>query len=154
MKISQFHFSNLFLGSGKRFITGDDDNVILYERGGLLNRYKPRPLSDGTDGPIKNIKWRGRFAAWTSKRGVVVHDVVQGYQKFNRFNLNQAFSVQSTFSPRLTLHLVKVYNLGHILPTLQSQRTSSVFTPARPLSISAQRCVLPVSFPVDVLLPQ
>jgi len=64
-------------GSGKRFITGDDDNVILYERGGLLNRYKPRPLSDGTDGPIKNIKWRGRFAAWTSKRGVVVHDVVQ-----------------------------------------------------------------------------
>jgi hypothetical protein len=34
-------------------------------------------LSDGTDGPIKCIKWRGRFAAWTSKRGVVVFDVVQ-----------------------------------------------------------------------------
>ena len=26
--------------SGKRFMTGDDDRVILYERGGLLNRYR------------------------------------------------------------------------------------------------------------------
>ena len=67
------------IGSGKRFLTGDEDRVILYERGGMLNRYKPRALSDGSDGPIKCIKWRGRFAAWTSKRGVVVHDVVQGY---------------------------------------------------------------------------
>ena len=64
-------------GSGKRFMIGDDDRVTLYERGGLLNRYRQIPLTDGTDGPIKNIKWRGRFAAWTSKRGVVVYDIVQ-----------------------------------------------------------------------------
>ena len=64
-------------GSGKRFMIGDDQRVILYERGGILNRYKQTALSDGTDGPIRNIKWRGRFAAWTSRRGVVVYDVVQ-----------------------------------------------------------------------------
>ena len=64
-------------GSGKRFMIGDETRVILFEKGGILNRYKQTALSDGTDGPIKNIKWRGRFAAWTSRRGVVVYDVVQ-----------------------------------------------------------------------------
>ena len=65
--------------SGKRFMTGDDDRVVLYERSGygFLNRYKSTNLSDGSDGPIKVIKWRGRFAAWTSQKGVVVYDVVQ-----------------------------------------------------------------------------
>ena len=76
MHLNSYTYVNI-IGSGKRFLTGDEDRVILYERGGMLNRYKPRPLSDGSDGPIKCIKWRGRFAAWTSKRGVVVHDVVQ-----------------------------------------------------------------------------
>ena len=40
-------------------------------------RYKSINLSDGTDGPIKLIKWRGRFAAWWSRKGVIVYDVVQ-----------------------------------------------------------------------------
>ena len=64
-------------GTGKRFMTGDDSRVILHEKKGVFPRYQQRALSDGTDGPIKNIKWRGRFAAWTSRRGVIVYDVVQ-----------------------------------------------------------------------------
>ena len=64
-------------GSGRRFMIGDDDRVIMYEKTGFLNRYKQTVLSDGTDGPIKLIRWRGRFAAWWSKKGVLVYDVVQ-----------------------------------------------------------------------------
>ena len=64
-------------GSGRRFMIGDDDKVILYEKSGFLNRYKTTALTDGTDGPIKLIKWRGRFAAWWSKKGVIVYDIVQ-----------------------------------------------------------------------------
>ena len=56
---------------------GDDDKVILYEKSGFLNRYKTTALTDGTNGPIKLIKWRGRFAAWWSKKGVIVYDIVQ-----------------------------------------------------------------------------
>ena len=63
-------------GSGRRFMIGDDNGVTMYEKSGFLNRYKSLTLSDGTDGPIRVIKWRGRFAAWWSKKGVVVYDVV------------------------------------------------------------------------------
>ena len=41
-------------------------------------RYKTTILSNGTDvGPIKCIKWRGRFAAWTTPKKVVVYDIVR-----------------------------------------------------------------------------
>ena len=61
-------------GSGKRFMTGDD-KVILHERI-FLSRYKQTVLCEN-EGPITSIKWRGRFAAWISNRGVRVYDVIE-----------------------------------------------------------------------------
>ena len=76
-ELFSFLLSFLFSGTGRRFMTGDDSRVILHEKKGVFPRYQQTALSDGNDGPIKNIKWRGRFAAWTSRRGVIVYDVVQ-----------------------------------------------------------------------------
>ena len=34
-------------------------------------------ISEG-EGPVGTVLWRGRFAAWTNRRGVRVYDVVEG----------------------------------------------------------------------------
>ena len=47
----------------------------MHERG-LFNRYKQDYLSE-SEGPITMIKWRGRFAAWTTNKGIKVYDVVE-----------------------------------------------------------------------------
>jgi hypothetical protein len=61
-------------GSGKKFMTGDD-KVVLHERL-FLSRYKQTVLCEG-EGAITSIKWRGRFAAWISGKGVRVYDVIE-----------------------------------------------------------------------------
>ena len=63
--------------SGRRFMTGDE-RVYLHEKTSLINfnRYKQIALSGPGDGPITRIKWRGRFAAWCGRRGVVVYDII------------------------------------------------------------------------------
>jgi len=63
-------------GYGRRLLTGDDSRVIMHEKT-YFNRYKQTPLGSPTDGPITCIKWRGYFAAWCCRRGVVVYDVTQ-----------------------------------------------------------------------------
>lgn len=45
-------------GAGRRFMTGDDDRVLMHEKG-FLNRYKQTVLCEG-EGPIGTIIWRGR----------------------------------------------------------------------------------------------
>lgn len=47
--------------------------MVLHEPT-LFNRYKQKVLD--TEGPISVIKWRGRFAAWGTSRGIKVWDVV------------------------------------------------------------------------------
>lgn len=59
-------------GSGRRFVTGDD-RLILHEKV-FLSRLKSTTLFEG-EGPITNIKWRGRFLAWSSSVGVRVYDM-------------------------------------------------------------------------------
>lgn len=59
-------------GSGRRFVTGDD-RLILHEKV-FLSRLKSTTLFEG-EGPITNIKWRGRFLAWSSSVGVRVFDM-------------------------------------------------------------------------------
>jgi len=62
--------------SGRRFMTGAEDQVVLHEKV-LFGRYKQEVLCQG-EGQVGSIKWRGRFAAWTTSKGVRVHDVVEG----------------------------------------------------------------------------
>uniref|UniRef100_A0A224Z3G9 Vacuolar protein-sorting protein n=1 Tax=Rhipicephalus zambeziensis TaxID=60191 RepID=A0A224Z3G9_9ACAR len=50
-------------GSGRRFVTGID-KVVLYEKG-FLSRYRTTILHQG-EGPVRNISWKGRFAAWAT----------------------------------------------------------------------------------------
>ncbi len=52
-----------------------DDKLILHEKT-LFSRYKQTVLCEG-EGPVSLIKWRGRFAAWTTNKGVRVYDVVE-----------------------------------------------------------------------------
>ena len=59
-------------GSGRKFVTGDD-RITLHEKV-FLSRLKSTVLFEG-DGPITNIKWRGRFLAWASNSGVRVFDM-------------------------------------------------------------------------------
>jgi len=59
-------------GSGRRFVTGDD-RLILHEKV-FLSRLKSTTLFEG-EGPVTNIKWRGRFLAWASSTGVRVFDM-------------------------------------------------------------------------------
>ena len=61
-------------GSGRKFMTGDD-KVVLHERI-FLGRYRQTVLCEG-EGPITCIRWRGRFAAWISRKGVRVYDVIE-----------------------------------------------------------------------------
>ena len=63
--------------SGRKFMTGDE-RVYLHQKTGMINfnRYNQVALSGPQDGPITCIKWRGRFAAWCGRRGVVVYDVI------------------------------------------------------------------------------
>ncbi|RWS26604.1 vacuolar protein sorting-associated protein 41-like protein [Leptotrombidium deliense] len=58
--------------SNRRFIVGDD-RVILYEKG-LLFGYKTNILHKG-DGPIRNVRWLGRYVAWCSDASVRVFDM-------------------------------------------------------------------------------
>ena len=53
-------------GSGRKFMTGDDRVVCLHERV-FLGRYRQTVLCEG-EGPITCIRWRGRFAAWVSRK--------------------------------------------------------------------------------------
>ena len=62
--------------SGKRIMTGVEDKLTMHEKV-LFGRYKQEVLCQG-EGPISNIKWRGRFAAWITDKGVRVYDVVEG----------------------------------------------------------------------------
>eukprot|EP00092_Neocalanus_flemingeri_P033946 GFUD01036912.1.p1 GENE.GFUD01036912.1~~GFUD01036912.1.p1 ORF type:complete len:874 (+),score=241.55 GFUD01036912.1:57-2678(+) len=61
--------------SGKRFMTGVEDKLILHEKV-IFSRYKQDILCQG-EGSVCNIKWRGRFAAWVTDKGVRVYDVVE-----------------------------------------------------------------------------
>ena len=47
-------------------MTGDDKVVCLHERV-FLGRYRQTVLCEG-EGPITCIRWRGRFAAWVSRK--------------------------------------------------------------------------------------
>ncbi|RWS13854.1 vacuolar protein sorting-associated protein 41-like protein, partial [Dinothrombium tinctorium] len=58
--------------SNRRFIIGDD-RVTLYEKGFLLG-YKTNVIYNG-DGPIRNIRWVGRYIAWVSDSSVRVFDM-------------------------------------------------------------------------------
>ena len=46
-------------------MTGDD-KVVLHERI-FLGRYRQSVLCEG-EGPVTCIRWRGRFAAWISRK--------------------------------------------------------------------------------------
>ncbi|XP_048239189.1 vacuolar protein sorting-associated protein 41 homolog [Haliotis rufescens] len=65
------HFSKP--GRGRLFVTGDE-KLILNERGGLFTRHKMTVLHQG-EGPIRNIKWRGDFIAWSNDRSVKIFDM-------------------------------------------------------------------------------
>ena len=58
-------WNNFRSGSGRKFMTGDD-KVVLHERI-FLGRYRQTVLCEG-EGPITCIRWRGRFAAWISRK--------------------------------------------------------------------------------------
>ena len=60
--------------SGRRYMTAVEDKLFLHEKT-FLSRYKQDVICQG-EGPISNIKWRGRFAAWVTEKGVRVFDVV------------------------------------------------------------------------------
>ena len=61
--------------SGRRFMTGVEDRLTMHEKV-IFGRYKQEVLCQG-EGPIANIRWRGRFAAWVTDKGVRVYDVVE-----------------------------------------------------------------------------
>ena len=61
--------------SGKRFMSGVEDKLVMHEKV-IFGRYKQEILCQG-EGQVCNIKWRGRFAAWVTDKGVRVYDVVQ-----------------------------------------------------------------------------
>ena len=78
MDIFNIQFNNIFHEKSTLvhlLLFSGDDKVILHEKG-LFNRYGQTVLSDN-EGPIDLIKWRGRFAAWSTPNGVRVYDVVQ-----------------------------------------------------------------------------
>ncbi|XP_013388215.1 vacuolar protein sorting-associated protein 41 homolog [Lingula anatina] len=57
---------------GRQYVTGDE-KLTLHEKG-FLSRHKTTILHDG-EGPIRNIKWRSYFIAWTNDRGIKVYDM-------------------------------------------------------------------------------
>ena len=61
--------------SGKRFMSGVEDKLVMHEKV-IFGRYKQEVLCQG-EGEVNNIKWRGRFAAWVTDKGVRVYDVVE-----------------------------------------------------------------------------
>jgi hypothetical protein len=61
--------------SGRRFMTGVEDRLTMHEKV-LFGRYKQEVVCQG-EGPVANIRWRGRFAAWVTDKGVRVYDVVE-----------------------------------------------------------------------------
>ena len=58
------------------FFPGDGDRVLLHEKS-LVIRYRQKVLCEN-EGAIGCLKWRGRFAAWSTSRGVRVYDVIAG----------------------------------------------------------------------------
>lgn len=59
-------------GSGRRFVSGIDK--VLLHRKGLLSRYSSTILHQG-EGPVRNIAWKGRFAAWATDLTILVCDM-------------------------------------------------------------------------------
>ncbi|ESO87990.1 hypothetical protein LOTGIDRAFT_126722, partial [Lottia gigantea] len=59
-------------GRGRHFVTGDE-KLIMNEKG-FLNRHKTYILHQG-EGPIRNIKWKSDFIAWSNEQGVKVYDM-------------------------------------------------------------------------------
>lgn len=59
-------------GSGRRFMTGID-KVVLHEKG-FLSRYRTTILHQG-EGLVRNIAWKGRFAAWATDLTILVYDM-------------------------------------------------------------------------------
>ncbi|XP_026285245.1 vacuolar protein sorting-associated protein 41 homolog [Frankliniella occidentalis] len=59
-------------GSGRRFITGDEQ-LVLYEKT-FLTRLKSTVLCKA-QGLVHNIKWNGPFVAWADNLGVWVFDI-------------------------------------------------------------------------------
>lgn len=59
-------------GSGRRFVTGID-KVVLHTKG-FLSRYNTTILHQG-EGPVRNIAWKGRFAAWATDLTILVCDM-------------------------------------------------------------------------------
>lgn len=60
-------------GSGKRFILGDGDKVVLCEKT-FLARYKSTILQQ-SKGQIRNIRWRAQFIAWASDLCIKIYDI-------------------------------------------------------------------------------
>jgi len=60
--------------SGRRFMTTSEDKLIIHEKT-FLSRYKQDTICQG-EGEIHNVRWRGRFAAWATNKGIRVYDVV------------------------------------------------------------------------------
>jgi len=60
--------------SGRRFMVVTEDKLIMYEKT-FLSRYKQDVICQG-EGSVFNIRWRGRFVAWVTDKGVRVYDVV------------------------------------------------------------------------------
>lgn len=54
-------------------LTGDNVGVTMHEKSLW---YTKQSLSKD-EGPVSQIKWRGRFAAWACKDGVRIFDVMQ-----------------------------------------------------------------------------
>ena len=59
-------------GSGRRFITGDEQ-LVLYEKTFLV-RLKSTVLCKA-QGTVHNVKWNGQFVAWADNLGVWVFDI-------------------------------------------------------------------------------
>lgn len=59
-------------GSGRRFITGDEQ-LVLYEKTFLV-KLKSTVLCKA-QGTVHNIKWEGQFVAWADNLGVWVFDI-------------------------------------------------------------------------------
>ena len=75
-KIHPQSFGNKYFLEPSSPFSGDSDRVLLHEKT-MVIRYRQKVLCE-KEGPIGTIKWRGRFAAWSTSRGVRVYDVVAG----------------------------------------------------------------------------
>ncbi|CAG2113369.1 unnamed protein product [Medioppia subpectinata] len=60
-------------GGGKRFVVGEADKIILFEKT-FLARYRTTILQQSR-GHIRNIRWRTQYIAWASDQCVKIYDI-------------------------------------------------------------------------------